>query len=119
MNHSYVMGIDDSIWELKNKGFEIEKDGENYTAAFPKEKSGVWEDYITAHLERGCWNEYLTESGVVFLFHLDGGIKRYEVYGFDHDEVLALCEKLCECKFGSLKQMLAGNHYYKSILADA
>ena len=31
MYYSYVMGIDDSILGLKNQGFKIEKDGENYT----------------------------------------------------------------------------------------
>lgn len=40
-------------------------------AAFPKESSHIWEDFIAGHLELGDWNEYLTEFGVVFLFHAD------------------------------------------------
>ncbi len=116
MYHSYVMGIDDTIMSLEAEGFGVKRDGGNYTVAFPAEKSAVWEAFIANHLELGYWNEYLTEFGAVFLFHLDDGIKRYEVRDFNNDEVLSLCEKLCECKFGSLKQMLTGNHYYKEIM---
>ena len=83
---------------------------------FKKNKESIWEDFITKHLEVGYWNEYLTEDKVIFLFHLEDEIKRYEVYNFDNDEVLALCEKLCECKFDSLESVLIGNHYYKRIL---
>lgn len=39
--------------------------------------------FITKHLELGYWNE-----------------------------VLALCEKLCECKFKSIRAMLVGNHFF-------
>lgn len=118
MYYSYVMGIDDSITALKADGFEINNDGSNYMVAFPQGKDSVWEDFISKHLALGYWNEYLTENSVVFLFHLDDGIKRYEVYNFINNEVLALCEKLCECKFASLKQMLMGNHYYKGIIGE-
>lgn len=103
MYHSYVMGIDDSIQALKEKGFDIKNDGSNYMVAFPRENSSIWESFILQHLELGYWNEYLTEDGVVFLFHLDDGIKRFEVHNFSSNEVLSLCEKLCECKFESLK----------------
>ena len=116
MYHSYVMGIDDSIKELSAEGFIIKNDGSNYIVVFPNEKFPVWERFISSHLELGYWNEYLTENGVVFLFHLDEGIARYEVYNFDNDKVLSLCEKLCECKFESLKHMLIGNHYYREII---
>lgn len=116
MYYSYVMGVDDSIMALEDKGFSIRNDGENYMVAFPKACSHIWEAYIADHLELGYWNEYLTEYGAVFLFHLQGRIERYEVYGYDDDEVLRLCEKLCECTFESLKQMLAGNHYYREII---
>ncbi len=118
MYYSYVMGIDDAIMELISDGFEITKDGNNYKVAFPEGKSSVWETFISNHLELGYWNEYLTENTVVFLFHLNEGIKRYEVYDFNNDEVLALCEELCECKFESLKQMIAKNHYYKEIISN-
>lgn len=114
--HSYVMGVDNSILELKQQGFIIENDGDNYMVSFSADKALVWEEYITKHLELGYWNEYLTEDKVVFLFHLEDGIKKYEVYHFSNDEVLALCEKLCECKFTSIKDMLIGNHFYNKII---
>lgn len=118
MYYSYVMGIDHSIMALSAEGFEINNDGSNYTIIFPPEKSAVWEEFITKHLELGYWNEYLTESGAIFLFHLNEGIKRYEAKDFENAEVLDLCERLCESKFESLKQMLTGNHYYKGILSN-
>lgn len=31
---------------------------------------------------------------------------------YSNDEVLSLCEKLCGCKFKSIKDMLKENHYY-------
>ena len=116
MYYSYVMGIDDSIKELTAEGFEIKNDGNNYMVAFPNEKSSVWEMFIANRLELGYWNEYLTEYGVVFLFHLEKGIIRYEVYDYDNDEVLSLCEKLCECKFESIYAMLKGNHFYSNFI---
>lgn len=113
MYYSYVMGIGDSINYLKKDGFTIEPEGDNYKISFPKEKAEEWERYISEHLETGFWNEYLADDSVIFLFHLDDGIKRYVVYDYKNDEVLGLCEKLCKCKFESLKSMLEGNGYYK------
>ena len=81
--------------------------------SFPKEKAEIWEEYISAHLEFEYWNEYLTENGAVFLFHLQEGIKRYEV----NDEVLGLCERLCDCKFESIKRMLSDNQIYKNFIS--
>ena len=116
MYYSYVMGIDNSVEELENQDFKIEKDGGNYMVSFPKENADVWETFISSHLELEYWNEYLAEDKVIFLFHLPEGIKRYEVYNFENDEVLALCERLCDCKFESLESMLTGNHFYKKVL---
>ena len=116
MYFTYVMGIDDSVLELQNQGFGIERDGDNYMISFPAERSQLWETFITKHLEFGYWNEYFADDRVVFLFHLETGIKRYEVYNYTNDEVLELCERLCECKFGSLENMLMGNHFYKGKL---
>lgn len=118
MYHSYVMGVGNSILELQKEGFIIENDGDNYMISFPKEKSVMWEEFIAKHLELGYWNEYLTEADVVFLFHLEDGIKRFEVHNFENAEVLALCEQLCECKMESLKKMLAENHYYNQIIGQ-
>ena len=114
--HSYVMGVDDSIYTLTQKGFLIQKDGENYTVTFPEEAAPIWEEFICKYLAVTYWNEYLTQDRVIFLFHLKDGFHRYEVVNFEDDKVLALCEDLCECKFGSLKAMLGGNHFYKRAL---
>lgn len=116
MYYSYVMGIGDSINSLINQGFSIKKDRSNFMVSFPKDKASIWEAFITKYLAMGYWNEYLTDESVVFLFHLEEGIKRYEVHNFENKEVLCLCEKLCECKFKSIKSMLTGNHFYREIL---
>ena len=118
MYYSYVMGIDDYILGLENQGFKIEKDGENYKVAFPKDKAPIWETFIARNLQMGYWNEYLEENKVVFLFQMEQGIKRYEVYDFKNKEVLALCEELSGQKMGSLMRMLSKNHYYKGVLAN-
>ena len=113
MYHSYVMGADDSIYSLCKYGFIIEKEWNNYKVSFENDKANMWENYISSHLQVGYWNEYITDGGVVvFLFHLDDGIKRYEVYFYENDEVLRLCEHLCECKFESIYSMLKSNHFY-------
>ena len=44
MYHTYVMGIDNSIWELQQHGFAIQNDGGNYTVSFPKSKAEMWEN---------------------------------------------------------------------------
>ena len=116
MNYSYVMGIDNSINVLEVDGFIIEKGRNNYMISFPEEKSQIWEDFITKHLELDYWNEYLTDTGVVFLFHLQDGIKKYVVLNYKNKEVIGLCEKLCKCKFESIKSMLIGNHFYRGKL---
>ena len=43
MYYSYVMGIDDSILELKKQGFVIENDNENYTIFFSEDKAMLWQ----------------------------------------------------------------------------
>lgn len=112
MNYSYVMGIGREINDLAAQGFSIENEGDNYMVSFSDDLSTVWEDFIVNHLEIGYWNEYIAKDKVVFIFRLSNGVKRYEVYNFQNDEVLALCERLCGCKFQSIKQMLSGNHFY-------
>ena len=116
MYYSYVMGIDDSILSLESKGFTIDKVENNYQVSFSEDKAQYWEEFIKKHLEVEYWNEYLAEDKVIFIFHLPDDIKRYEVKDYDNDEVLNLCEKLCNCKFGSIKKMLSDNSFYKSII---
>lgn len=113
MYYSYVMGISNSIDELKTKGFIIEKDGNNFMVSFPKKMALIWETFISEQLQFEYWNEYIADNHVVFLFHLKDGIKRYEVYNFQNEEVLKLCKELCNCRFGSIRKMLEGNRFYK------
>lgn len=116
MYYSYVMGIDDSILSLKSKGFIIDKVGKNYQVSFSEDNAEYWEDFIKKHLEVEYWNEYLTEDKVIFIFRLPDGFRRYEVKDYDNDEVLCLCEKLCDCNFVSIKQMLSDNSFYRNII---
>lgn len=116
MNYSYVMGIDSAINDLAEKGFLIGKDDDNYTVSFSDDLATVWENFIIKHLDIGYWNEYVAKDKIVFIFRLSDGVKRYEVYNFQHDEVLKLCERLCGCKFVSLRKMLCDNRFYASIL---
>lgn len=46
------------------------------------------------------------------MFHLDSGIKRYYVENYSNNEVLTLCETLCERKFTSIRDMLKENRFY-------
>ena len=116
--YSYVMGADDSILSLKEQGFDVNPDGSNYTVSFPKSKSVLWEEFIKSHLQLEYWNEYLSENKVVFLFRLQDGIKRFVVENYENDQVLKLCEKLCDCKFESIKEMLFGNWFYREMIGE-
>lgn len=112
MNYSYVMGIDKSIYSLEKEGFKIEAIDDNFCVSFPKEKSEIWENFIMSHLEINFWNEYLQDDKVIFLFHLANGFKRYVVENYKNNEVLELCDKLCDCNFKSIKDMLKNNIFY-------
>lgn len=51
------------------------------------------------------------------IFNLEKhGFKRYEFQGYVNDEVLHLCEQLCNCKFESIKKMLSDNLFYSTII---
>ena len=113
--YSYVMGIDESVLSLTKYGIDVKRDGENYTVTFSKDKAPIWEEFISNHLQLEYWNEYFIDEKIVFLFRLHDGIKRYEVENYENDEVLLLCEKLCECKFESIKEMLLGNWFYSKM----
>lgn len=39
MYHSYVMGIDESIYTLEHQGFEINRDGGNFMVTFPRDRA--------------------------------------------------------------------------------
>lgn len=93
MYYSYAVGIDNSILTLCEHNFTIESDSDNYQISFPIEEAKTWETFIMQHLKVGHWNEYLSDSKIIFIFHLDNGFKRYEIENFSNDEVLNLCEK--------------------------
>ncbi len=112
MYYSFVMGVGSEIDSLRERGFIVEQFGDNYGVAFQREKADEWEQFVSRHLEPGYWNEYISDDGVIFLFNLEDGIKRFDVKGYQNDEVLSLCEKLCECRFSSIRDMLKENHYY-------
>ena len=38
------------------------------------------------------------------------------VNNYNNDEVLNLCEELCNCKFGSIEKMIKDNEFYKEKL---
>lgn len=116
MYYSYVMGVGKDIFVLKKQGFKIKKRGSDFEVVFKPENVKTWEEFIVNNLQVGFWNEYLAGDKVVFLFNLQDGIHRYEVQDFENEEVLALCEKLCERDFGSIKNMLFTNKFYRKIL---
>lgn len=116
MNYSYAMGFNEEIYELEQEGFIIEKDDKYFMITFDKNKANKWEEFVYKHLEVEYWNEYITGDEVIFIFHLKDGFKKYVVKNFDNDEVLQLCEKLCNCKFESIEKMLKDNKFYKEKL---
>lgn len=116
MCYSYAMGMNDDILSLRDHGFAVERDGANFTLAFAAEKAAEWEKFVSRHLTEGYWNEYLTDTGAVFLFQLKEGLRRYEVMNFEDDEVHRLCETFCGCKLPPLRQMLEENPFYKTVI---
>lgn len=118
MLYSYAMGVDETIYSLLEHGFKIKKDNNNFMVEFPDNKSEIWETYIKTQLKQDFWNDYISlNNQVVFIFHLKTGFKKYVVNNFKDDEVLALCEEMCSCKFVSLENMIKENKYYKQFLS--
>ena len=54
------------------------------------------------------WTYYL------FGIEIETQIRDYNDYV--NDEVLHLCEQLCNCKFESIKKMLSDNSFYSTII---
>lgn len=116
MYYSYVMGVSSDILKLKDKGFIIEKDNENYMITFSSDKSKIWEEYIIENLKNGYWNEYIGED-IVFIFKFNNGkVKRYVLSQENNNEILQLCCEFADTKFSSIKDMLADNKFYKDKL---
>ena len=116
MCYSYVMGISSDILKLKDKGFIIENDDEDYMITFSSDKSKIWEEYITENLENGYWNEYIGED-IVFIFKFNNGeVKRYVLSQENNNEILQLCCEFADTNFSSIKDMLVDNKFYKDKL---
>lgn len=116
MYYSYAMGMNEEIYELEKDGFIIEKDDNDFRITFNKKLANKWEEFVYEHLEVEYWNEYITDDEIIFIFHLKDGFRRYVVKNFENDEVLRLCEKLCNCKFESIEEMMKDNKFYKEKL---
>ena len=114
MNYSYVMGIDDAD-ELNNKGFIIQKMGNDYGISFSDNKSKIYEDFICRRLSNGFWNEYLGREKVFIFKFEDGSIKRYGLDSKNYDEILNLCRKFANYEFESIEKMLRDNEYYYNV----
>lgn len=99
MYHTYVMGVDNSIYELEQQGFIIEREWDNFKVSFPEDKAELCEEFIKRHLEVEYWNEYLTEDKVVFLFHLEDGFRRYEVNEIRGLHLINRCAKILYSRF--------------------
>lgn len=110
--YSYAMGMNSDILSLEAEKFIIENDNHAFRVTFDKTLASKWEEYVYKHLNIGYWNEYIFNNDIVFIFHLEDGFKRYVVKNFQNDEVLALCEKLCNCKFESIEKMIKDNSFY-------
>ena len=110
---SFVMGFDDKILDLKKDDFKVEKNGKNYLISFSKEKADIFEKYIIENMQPGFWNEYIGEA-IVFIFKFKNGkIQKYIYDENTHDTILKLCCEFANVQFTSIKEMLAGNDFYK------
>lgn len=110
--YSFVMGISDSILQLRELNFTIEKFGLNYGITFSKDNATVWENFISNNMKNGYWNEYLGDD-IVFLFkHMNGKIEKYTLNADNESHILKLCSKFADCEFKSIKDMLQGNSFY-------
>lgn len=114
--YSYAMGMSDDIYELEKDGFIIEKDNSDFRVIFNKKLASKWEEFVINHLEVEYWNEYISNNEITFIFNLKEGFKKYVVNNYNNDEVLNLCEELCNCKFGSIEKMIKDNEFYKEKL---
>ena len=117
MNYSYAKGMDRTIQELEEYGFEIEKEGENYLVSFDGSLRKQWEKYVTERIGTNEWNEYVNGEEIVFLFRTEEGMGKYVVKIGENEEVLRLCEKMSRHRYDSLLAMLKANPFYRLILA--
>lgn len=118
---SYAMGVDDSIYDLKDKGFEIEEDDGNYCVTFDWSKRKIWEKYIESHIQDTYWNEYIRLSDITihFMINENGKIQHVINHNYEEDdELLSTCNRLCEGSFKTIKSLIFSNDFYKKELKN-
>ena len=112
--YSYAMGVSKDIYKLKGYGFIIKEDDGDYMVSFSENKSYLWEEFICRELKSGFWNEYIGDNKIVFIFKFENGeIKKYIFDDSNNTEILNLCCEFANTKFGSIKEMILGNKFYK------
>jgi len=118
---SYAMGVDDSIYELSDDGFNIIADDGDYKVTFDPTKSDKWEEYIENHIKDTYWNEYinLKTHKIHFMINENGRIKHVINNGFEENpKLLETCNRLCEGHFKSIKELMLSNDFYKEHIKD-
>ena len=118
---SYAMGVDDSIYDLKDKGFEIEEDDGDYCVTFDWSKRKIWEKYIESHIQDTYWNEYIRLSDITihFMINENGKIQHVINHNYEEDdELLSTCNRLCEGSFKTIKSLIFSNDFYKKELKN-
>ena len=49
MYYSYVMGMNEEIYELEKDGFIIEKNDNDFMISFSKKLTNKWEEFVYKH----------------------------------------------------------------------
>ena len=114
---SYAMGVNDSIYDLRKHGFVIEEDKGDYKVTFEYKDHGLWTSYIDSNMEDTYWNEYIRlKDTSVHMIIKDNGKKLYvTINDFKTDpETLAICNRLCNGKFKTMKELIYSNEFYKN-----
>lgn len=114
---SYAMGVNDSIYDLRKHGFVIEEDEGDYKVTFEYKDHGLWTSYIDSNMEDTYWNEYIRlKDTSVHMIIKDNGKKLYvTINDFKTDpETLAICNRLCDGKFKTMKELIYSNEFYKN-----
>lgn len=113
--YSYLMGANEKILKLIEMDFKIDEVDGDYEVIFPKEKTGLYEDFILKNLQPGFWNEYINNETMVFMFrHKDGKFQKITLNHDNENMILNLCCGFANTKFTSIKDMVLGNDFYKN-----
>jgi leucyl-tRNA synthetase len=117
---SYIMGVDDITAELKEIGITInEKTDENiFKVTISSKQLAEYEKLIAEKLKPGFWNEYVGEQTVFIFKDSQGKVSRLLWNTETETNILELCNKYAKADFDSIKNMLAGNDWYKDWIPD-